>query len=115
MSRKFLRLNDIQAQILEFLLGQDENYGLEVMKALNEGLEKYDLPAISYGKFYPNLKKLDKEGLLDSRWGEEVSGGARRRYYRINGNGRDTLRANREYERWVSTVASQPGLVEEGA
>jgi PadR family transcriptional regulator len=69
--------------ILQALLDNpaDETYGLEVVKASG-------VPA---GTAYAILRRLEDEGLLDARWeeiDESVAGRPPRRYYRLNGEGR---------------------------
>jgi PadR family transcriptional regulator, regulatory protein PadR len=60
----------------------DETYGLEAVRATG-------LPA---GSVYAILHRLDEEGLLDSRWEDDLAGSEAgrppRRYYRLNSEGR---------------------------
>ena len=69
--------------VLQMLLDApaDETYGLQVVRATG-------LPA---GSAYAILSRLEKEGLLSSRWevleGDET-GRPPRRYYRLSGDGR---------------------------
>lgn len=59
----------------------DEIYGLEVVRATG-------LPA---GSAYTILRRLEDQGLLESRWEDRDSaevGRPRRRYFRLNGDGR---------------------------
>jgi PadR family transcriptional regulator PadR len=69
--------------VLQLLLDSptEETYGLQVVRAAG-------LPA---GSAYAILRRLENEGLLESRW--EVLDGSDagrppRRYYRLNGDGR---------------------------
>ena len=116
MGDKYIRLTSLQIEILQLTLGWDGIYGLEAMKAINAGHEEYGFKKVSYGKFYSSLRKLEEQKLLDAWWGEEDdSQGPRRRYYRINSAGRNTLKANLEYQDWVEKAALQPGLAGGGA
>lgn len=57
-----------------------EEYGWSLRKALAEhGLE------IEEGTLYPLLRRLEGQGLLESRW--RVEDGRRRRYYRATADG----------------------------
>ena len=50
------------------------------------------MPGLPTGSAYAILRRLEDEGLLDSRWEElEASEAGRppRRYYRLNGTGQD--------------------------
>jgi PadR family transcriptional regulator, regulatory protein PadR len=69
--------------LLQMLLDapMDETYGLEVVRATG----------LAAGSAYVILRRLEDEGLLDSRWEELDSSDAGRpprRYYRLNGEGR---------------------------
>lgn len=70
-------------------------YGYSLIQRLAEqGLD------IEEGTLYPLLRRLEKQGLLESEW--EISESRPRKYYRISPVGRDvlnTLRAD-----WAETV-----------
>lgn len=94
---------------------QEEQYGYEVIKLLAErGLE------VDQGTLYPLLRRLENQGLLESRWALEEA--RPRRYYRISAEGQNLLpRLREEWAKIVSTVepllaagnGSQPALGEE--
>lgn len=101
---KFIRLTALEFEIMQVLVAHKRLYGLKVMKLLNEGRKEYGLPEISYGSFYPALKKLETSKLLSSDWGsdnDKSKRGSRRRYYEINPKGKKTYEANQEYGAWV--------------
>lgn len=80
-------------EIVLIAVRQRECYGLEMIEIINKASLGKRL--IGYGSLYPTLKKLEKRGLLRSRWGDdrpEERGGARRRYYAITELGIDALR-----------------------
>jgi PadR family transcriptional regulator PadR len=85
-------LSSQEELVLAALRGR-ERYGLEIIKTIEEasgGKRK-----LGFGSLYPTLHKLEREGLVKSRWGEdrpEERGGARRRYYQITGLGERALR-----------------------
>ncbi len=64
---------------------QEEKYGYALISQLAEnGLE------IDQGTLYPLLRRLEAQGLLDSKW--NVEGSRPRRYYVINKTGRAVLK-----------------------
>ncbi|MEG1267964.1 MAG: PadR family transcriptional regulator [Oscillospiraceae bacterium] len=77
----------IDTIILKILLNGD-NYGYEIIKAVlvNSGGE-YDLKEPS---LYTSLKRLEKQGLIESYWGDESQGG-RRKYYHITESGKSAF------------------------
>jgi DNA-binding PadR family transcriptional regulator len=81
---------------------QEEQYGYSVMKLLSErGLD------IDQGTLYPLLRRLESQGLLESKWRLEDS--RPRRYYVISPQGRDAL--PHLQEEWAKIVATiQPLL-----
>lgn len=88
---KPVKLSAIDEDILTALLGRDL-YGLEILDNLN--LERPT--ELGFGSLYPALNRLEKKGLVDWRWGD-VAGGARRKYYKVNGSGAKALREVQEY------------------
>ncbi len=75
-------------ELVMLALYSKELYGLQVPQAIAEasgGKRK-----IGIGTLYPVLHSLEKKGLVESRWGDEIReerGGARRRYYKLTGHG----------------------------
>jgi DNA-binding PadR family transcriptional regulator len=70
-------------------------YGYSLIQQLAEqGLD------IEEGTLYPLLRRLEKQGLLESEW--EVSESRPRKYYRISPVGRDVL--NTLTADWLETV-----------
>jgi PadR family transcriptional regulator PadR len=62
----------------------EQQYGYSLKQRLAEqGLE------IDQGTLYPLLRRLEKQGLLDSEWSLETS--RPRRYYVLNVSGREAL------------------------
>lgn len=70
--------------IILCILKSGDNYGYEIMKTvlLNSNNE-YELKEPS---LYTSLKRLEKQGLITSYWGDESQGG-RRKYYHITDSG----------------------------
>ena len=79
-------------------LSNRDSYGYEVNKSISEKSGgRYELKeATLYGAF----RRLEEAGCIESFWGDETTG-ARRRYYRITGRGREALRQN--LEEWGET------------
>ena len=107
-----VRLSAIDEDVLTALLGR-ELYGLEILDELNLGRPV----VLSFGSLYPALNRLDKKGLISWRWGDvqEGSGGARRKYYKVNGVGANTLREVQEYRAMLQQRAAQGQTALEGA
>ncbi|HYY79261.1 MAG TPA: helix-turn-helix transcriptional regulator [Actinomycetes bacterium] len=60
---------------------------------------------LAEGTVYPALHRLERAGLLGSRW--STAGGRRRRVYQLTGRGRAALQAQeREWRRFSSAVAA---------
>lgn len=60
-------------------------FGLEILRAIEENGGK-----MGFSSLYPNLKKMEKAGLVTSHWGDdepEEPNGARRKYYTITEQG----------------------------
>lgn len=91
---KPVRISAIDEDLLTVLLGR-ELYGLEILDQLN-----LDRPGeLKFGSLYPALNRLEKKGLVDWKWGDQIeeSGGARRKYYKVTGLGAKTLRTVQQY------------------
>jgi PadR family transcriptional regulator, regulatory protein PadR len=77
-------------------------YGYSLIQRLGaRGLE------IEEGTLYPLLRRLEKQGLLESEW--EVGENRPRKYYRISQAGRDTLTTLTSD--WLETVAVMDTLL----
>lgn len=92
---KPVKLSAIDEDILT-VFGEGEFYGLEILDNLNLDIRPTEL---SFGSLYPALNRLVKKGLIDWRWGDEqeVTGGARRKYYKITALGEVTLTGVQHY------------------
>ncbi|NEQ50339.1 MAG: helix-turn-helix transcriptional regulator [Leptolyngbya sp. SIO3F4] len=101
--QKPVRISAIDEDVLTVLLGR-ELYGLEILDQLN-----LDRPnELKFGSLYPALNRLEKKGLVDWKWGDEVdeSGGARRKYYKVTGLGSRVLR---EVQKYRASLAHRSG------
>ncbi len=77
-------------------------YGYSLIQQLAEqGLE------IEEGTLYPLLRRLEKQGLLQSEW--EVGESRPRKYYQISPAGRDVLATLRQD--WAETVGMMDNIL----
>lgn len=75
------------------VLEDGDNYGYQIIKEiwrLSDGRFELKEPTL-----YSSLKRLEKQGLITSYWGEESHGG-RRKYYTVTLEGSGRLQQNRE-------------------
>jgi PadR family transcriptional regulator len=78
--------------LLLSVLARGPAHGYAVIAALRERSDgAFDLPE---GTVYPALHRLERTGLLTSRWNDAA--GRRRRQYEITGRGAVTLAARRD-------------------
>jgi len=97
-----LRRGALVLAILSRLDGE-EHYGY----SLRESLAAAGL-VIQEGTLYPLLRRLESQGLLDSRW--ELAGNRPRRYYRVSAAGRKALITLRgEWQDLVEVMARLTG------
>ncbi len=80
-----LRKGVLELAILA-VLDRDECYAIEIV----ERLDAHPSLAASAGTVYPLLARLDKAGLVATRW-VESPGGPPRKYYRPTRDGRESL------------------------
>ena len=68
-------------------LMDNDNYGYEINKSIQQRTDgRYELKEAT---LYTAFRRLEQAGCISSYWGDEQTG-ARRRYYRITDNGRNT-------------------------
>lgn len=82
--------------ILSILSQKEESYGYEIIqevKRLSGGEILWQ-----DGMLYPVLHRLEREGLIESRWGVSEKG-RKRKYYRLRTQGRQALQA--EIAEWM--------------
>ncbi|MEX2472597.1 MAG: helix-turn-helix transcriptional regulator [Gemmatimonadota bacterium] len=80
------------------ILFEGDSYGYAILQRVRElsggALEWTD------GMLYPVLHRLEKAGLVESRW-EKAETGRRRKYYRVTAAGREQLAEERRQWRTV--------------
>ena len=97
--------SQIKRGTLEFcvllMIARGERYGYELIARL----EKRPCLAAKESTIYPLLRRLLKEGLLDSSWRESAEGLPPRKYYTITDRGRDYLAAmESEWDNLLSAI-----------
>lgn len=86
---------NIDAIILCTLTNGD-SHGYEILKEIATASQgEYEMKEPS---LYTSLKRLEKQGFVESYWGDETQG-ARRKYYRVTPNG--AIELDEAKERWV--------------
>src|SRR5436853_4971649 len=91
-SEKVHDLSRVEMAVLATLVSR-ERYGLEIRNTVRELGQRLSLAGL-----YTTLARLEKEGLVTSRWGDEkveVRQGARRRYYEITAAGEKAIKETR--------------------
>jgi PadR family transcriptional regulator PadR len=90
------------------LLSRGESYGYaliqEVKRLSGDKIEWTD------GMLYPVLHRMEREGWIESRWGE-AENGRKRKYYSIKKEGRRALKEKRE--QWTVMASVLGGLWKE--
>jgi PadR family transcriptional regulator, regulatory protein PadR len=80
------------------ILAEGDSYGYAILRRVRElsggALEWTD------GMLYPVLHRLERSGLIESRW-ESAESGRRRKYYRLTEAGREQLADERRQWRTV--------------
>ncbi|USG66658.1 PadR family transcriptional regulator [Brevibacillus ruminantium] len=80
----------IDTIILSVLMLRD-NYGYQIIKEIYQKSEsRFELKEPT---LYSSLRRLEKQNMIESYWGEETQGG-RRKYYRITELGRALYQKN---------------------
>ena len=83
------------------IIAEGETYGYAILKRvgdLSEGKLRW-----TDGMLYPVLHRLERQGLIHSRWGSSETG-RRRRYYRITAEGQAQLDVQRA--QWTTVDAA---------
>ena len=86
------------------ILSQGENYGYEIIQKvhlLSDGAVEW-----TDGMLYPVLHKMEKRGLVDAYW-KVADNGRKRKYYRINEQGRRQLQKEQSAWNLVNSIFNQ--------
>ena len=89
------RLSPKETEILQFLVGRGEAYGLEMVKASEGRLKR--------GTIYVTLNRMEEKGYVESRKeaAKEGQQGPPRRLYKATGHGAHVLNAWQMYLNWA--------------
>ena len=80
------------------ILAEEDSYGYAILQRVRE-LSGGELEWTD-GMLYPVLHRLERSGLIESRW-EQAESGRRRKYYRVTETGREQLAEERRQWRTV--------------
>lgn len=80
------------------MLRHHDSYGFEIYKAIRDATGGDH--AIKEATLYATYRRLLKDGLIETYWGDETRGG-RRKYYRITDAGRAVFAVN--VAAWITT------------
>ena len=86
------------------ILAEGENYGYAIIKRVHElsgGRMQW-----TDGMLYPVLHRLEKQGLVASRWAVAETG-RKRKYYRLKSGGSKALHLHRDQWRIVNSTLAQ--------
>lgn len=95
--------------ILLRLLMNKDSYGYEINKQIEKITDGQVI--FSEATLYTAFRRLEKEGLIVSRWGDENSG-ARRRYYHLTEAGKKEYQ--KRLKEWHQTYHLLERLMEDG-
>lgn len=86
------------------ILAEGDSYGYAILKRVRD-LSDGELEWTD-GMLYPVLHRLERSGLVESRW-EKAESGRRRKYYRVTGAGLEQLAEERRQWRTVDEALRQ--------
>jgi PadR family transcriptional regulator, regulatory protein PadR len=73
-------------------------YNLHLLDEIQAADKAVGRKQTSLGTFYPTVKRLEEEGLIEGFWDDqEIAPGVKRRYLKITGSGVTTLIAGRKH------------------
>lgn len=96
-------------EILIKIISLGNQYGYSISKTIAEISDGNFL--IKEASLYTGLRRLEKEELINSYWGDESQGG-RRKYYKLTEDGEEKLKEN--YLTWEETKKIIDKIYERG-
>ncbi len=99
-------MGSLEEIILMILLQKEESYGVDIVKQYEASMDRtLSLPAV-----HVVLKRLEKKGWVDSRFGEPTAerGGRRKRLYRATAAGYYAVKQLQEVKTQLWTHIVQP-------
>lgn len=97
---KEIKKGSIDILIISLIVKRDM-YGYEIAKTIKE--KSNNLYEMGEGTLYSALKRLEKNEVLESYWGES-DGGGRRKYYRITDSGKKVLQEKMKEWNEINTL-----------
>jgi DNA-binding PadR family transcriptional regulator len=91
-TRKPLSLSAMDEDIL-LCLSNRSLYGLEILEKINQGRPIQ----LKFSSIYPALDRGCDKGFLEWYWGDDESGGGRRKYFRVTDFGKRSLKLWMDY------------------
>lgn len=91
----------IESIILSIIKDEDL-YGYEILKRIKK--ISNNTFEIKEGTLYVVLKRLETNGLIESYWNDDDSGGGRRRYQKITNEGLEYLELKKEEWKFFKTI-----------
>lgn len=89
--------------VLRVLLDGD-SYGYEIYKTILE--RSNQLYELKEATLYSSFRRLEKDGHIQSYWGDESQGG-RRKYYKITEQGRDMYKQNKQDWEFTQSIINK--------
>lgn len=91
----------LELLVLRTLAASAPLHGFAILDWIREATD--DVLIVEDGALYPALRRMEKRGWVESRWGVSEKG-RRARYYELTGVGRQALAS--EEARWETYVAA---------
>jgi PadR family transcriptional regulator PadR len=92
---------NINTIILKALYDSDR-YGYDIIKEIE--VKSHGQYILKQPTLYSCLKRLETQGFIEAYWGEEPSGGGRRKYYRLTDEGRKVFKQSQDEYEYSRTV-----------
>ncbi len=92
---------NINTIILKALYDSDR-YGYDIIKEIE--VKSHGQYILKQPTLYSCLKRLETQGFIEAYWGEEPSGGGRRKYYRLTDEGREVFKKSQDEYEYSRTV-----------
>ena len=86
------------------VLKRGDNYGYEIYKSISQTTgDRFEMKEAT---LYASFRRLEKDGYIESYWGDESQGG-RRKYYRITDKGLLLHRCNIDDWRFTTHILAE--------
>lgn len=92
---------NINTIILKALYDGDR-YGYDIIKEIE--IKSHGQYILKQPTLYSCLKRLENQGFIESYWGEQISNGGRRKYYRLTDSGKAIFKQSQDEYEYSRTV-----------